>query len=121
MERALIGEQLDLEWPRDLSLVLCYFCCALMMLYNVVHHRNIFANDKCVFIEGHAREEAIRLVDNDLFAISAWSNQSLVNFSHSKTMSRTISHTHAHFSHRLTYIEEVDSHNTYLGLRFATI
>ena len=68
----------------------------LLYINDIVHVVNhcyirLFADDTCLYIEVGDREETARLVNNDLTAISAWSQQCLVNFLPSKTKSLTIS------------------------------
>ena len=77
----------------------------------------------CLFIEVDNREETARLVNEDLAAIAAWSNQWLVTFSPPKTKSLTISNKHdSHMNPQVIfkgkYIDEVTSH-MYLGLHFS--
>jgi len=102
----------------------------LFLLYindivHVVNHCNIrlFADDTCLFIEVDDREQTANLVNDDLDAITAWSNRWLVKFSPSKTKSLTISNKYdAQLNPQVSlmgkHIEEVDS-NTYLGLRLS--
>ena len=65
-------------------------------IVHVVNRCNIrlFADDTYLHIEVGDSEETAKLVNNDLTAISAWSQKWLVNFSPSKTKSHTTRNKH---------------------------
>ncbi len=131
MQRVVINGQCS-EWgsvtagvPQGSVLGPLLFLLFINDIVHVVSHCNIrlFADDTCLFIEVEDRVETANSINDDLAAITDWSNQWLVNFSPSKTKSLTISNKqdaqlNPHVLIDGKFINEVDSH-PYLGLRFS--
>ena len=94
-------------------------------LTHEIRHCNIrfFADDTCLFIEVDDREEAVRLIENDLSRIIQWSNKWLVKFSSQKTKSLIISNKiDRRLNPPITFDNETVAevnHHTYLGLKFS--
>ena len=82
-----------------------------------------FADDTCLFIEFDNRDEAARLIENDLSRIIQWSNKWLVKFSPQKTKSLIISNkVDRDLNPPITFDNEIVTevnHHTYLGLKFS--